>query len=127
LAPSQVTVAAPVLVLALTEASPTVESRLTFLVHIVPANAGSGLARDAWLNLTLPSALVYVSDSSDGQRTVIGSRISWHWQDWPTGPRPFDLALAANPTTPDGANASVPMSLTSVDANGNHGPDVPVV
>ena len=100
---------------------------MTFLVHIVPANAGSGLARDAWLNLTLPSALVFVSDSSDGQRMVIGSRISWHWQDWPTGPRPFDLALAANPTTPDGANASVPMSLTSVDANGNHGPDVPVV
>jgi uncharacterized repeat protein (TIGR01451 family) len=123
LAGSSVTVATPVVTLTASPGSPTVEAGMTYLTHVVPGNTGSGVAKDVWLNVTLPTALVYVSDTSDGQRTVIGSRLSWHWQNLPTGPKPFDLALLVRPTAADASNASVSLVLQYTDANGNRGPE----
>ena len=121
-APS-VTVRAPVLAVAATPGSPTVEAGMTFVLHISLRNTGSGIAGDAWLNVTLPAAFVYVSDNADGERAVAGSSVSWHWSGLLPSSRTFDLGLSAVPSTRNGTAANLSFGVRYTDVNGDFRPD----
>jgi len=114
-----VTVTAPRLTLTSTPSVGTMEAGTTSLFTVTPANPGTGTAGDVWLNATLPADLVYVSDTSDGQRTVIGRDLAWHWQGFGPGTRGFSLVLSARASARDQSMADLSLQLQYTDANGN--------
>lgn len=121
-APS-VTVRAPVVAIAATPPSPTVEAGMTFLLQVSLRNTGSGTAGDAWLNVTLPAAFVYVSDNADGERAVAGSSVSWHWSELLPGARSFDLTLSVVPSARNGTTSNLSFGVRYTDVNGDFRPD----
>ncbi|MFA5896566.1 MAG: choice-of-anchor R domain-containing protein [Thermoplasmata archaeon] len=121
---ANVTVTAPVLVWSALPTNATAEAGTLVTYRIAVANGGTGVAQDAWLNATLPTDLLYVSDTSDGQRTALGNALSWHWSGLGPGSKTFDLVLEVRPSTPDGSKTSVPFTLQYTDVNGNRRPDV---
>ncbi|TLZ62302.1 MAG: DUF11 domain-containing protein [Methanobacteriota archaeon] len=123
-APVNVTVTAPRFTLDASPALATMEAGTSAVFTVTPANEGTGIAGDVWLNTTLPSDLEYVSDTSDGQRMVLGSDLVWHWQSLGPGPRPFTLVLSARSTTADQSSADVRLQVQYTDTNGNRRADL---
>ena len=118
-ASQSVIIEAPSMALGLSPADATLEAGATVTYAIDLANSGNGTAGDAWLNVSLPADLVYVSDTSDGQRSFLLLNLSWHWGDLAPGARSFLLTLAARSSVTDGSGTDVPAALQYTDANGN--------
>ncbi len=118
------TVTAPVFRLSASPADPLVEAGTRVTYRIDPDNLGTGAAKDVWLNVTLPTDLVYSSDSSDGQATVAGTHLSWYWPAFGTGSRAFNLTLAADGDVANGTRDGISLTIRFADANGNLGPPV---
>jgi uncharacterized repeat protein (TIGR01451 family) len=119
--PMSMTVAAPILHLAGSPSTATVEAgtRVTFRMDL--SNLGSGPAKDVWLNATLPLNFLFVSDSSDGQRSLMGSQVAWYWPAVITGSRTFDLTLALRSGALNGDQEDVVVGASYTDSNGNPG------
>jgi uncharacterized repeat protein (TIGR01451 family) len=117
--PASVTVAAPVLRLGGSPSSMTVEAGTAVTYRIDASNLGSGTAEGVWLNATLPLDLLYLSDSSDGERTRSGPRITWHWPSFGQGSRTFNVTLALRSGAADGDSEDVALEANYADSNGN--------
>lgn len=124
LSPSSVTVSAPLFQLGGSPSNATVEAGTAVTYHLNLADSGTGPATDVWLNASLPTELLYVSDSSDGQRTVAGTHVSWHWTAFGPGSRMFSFVLAARGTVANGTTANVTLGVSYADANGNRDPEI---
>ncbi len=113
----QVAATSPSLSLGITPTNTTVEAGtpLTFSVSI--SNTGSGLAADAWLNMTLPSALDFYGDTSNVSRTTSGANYSWYWKNLGSGPRTFVVYLVVKSTALDGTLTNVPYRLDYQDVD----------
>jgi len=112
-------VAQPRLSVAASPVSITLEAGTLAAVRVTLTNTGTGSAADAWVNLSLPGGFAYVSDNSDGTRTVVGSTYSWHWQALPPGTKTFTLSLQATPGVADKSSANLVFRTNATDANGN--------
>jgi len=117
--PDSVQVTAPRISPSLTPGIATIEAGTRFTFTIYHANAGTGVAGDVWLKLTLPVSLLYVADTSDGVRTIVGSSYTWHWSDVAPGPRSLDIQFIAKLTVVDRSSANLSFVLEYTDANGN--------
>jgi uncharacterized repeat protein (TIGR01451 family) len=117
--PTSMSVAAPALHLAGSPSVTTVEAGTRVAFRIDPSNLGSGPARDVWLNATLPLNLLFVSDSSDGERSAMGPRVTWYWPAFGMGSRAFDLTLALRSGALDGDTEDVALAADYADSNGN--------
>lgn len=120
-----VTVSGPRLLVSASPADLTAEAGEVVAVTVLHNNAGSGVAGDVWLNLSLPASFVYVTDTSDGDRTVSGTTISWHWTNRAAGSGSFTLSLRAKTTAPDGGSASLVFGTEYTDLNGNERVAIP--
>ncbi len=118
-APDSVEAAVPRLVLSVTPGNGSVEAAGYAFYNIYQVNAGSGVAGDIWLTLPLPAGFVYVSDTSDGTRSVAGSTFTWHWTNVAPGPRSFSLELQAKASVLDGTGTDLVFHADYTDANGN--------
>ncbi|HYM39202.1 MAG TPA: choice-of-anchor R domain-containing protein [Thermoplasmata archaeon] len=118
------TVAGPRLLVTVSPSDGVVEGGAPITIRIDPTNQGTGAAGGVWLNATLPNDLLYVSDSSDGQRSGAGGHIAWHWAGFGLGSRAFNLTLAARGSVANGTTETVSLAATYTDANGNLGPVV---
>src|SRR3989441_4036232 len=96
-----------------------VEAGTIGVFSIYQVNAGSGVAGDVWLTLPLPASFVYDNDSSDGTRTSVGSRYTWHWSNLGPGSKSFSLELRAKATVQNGTFAELLFRADYTDANGN--------
>ncbi|HYY47600.1 MAG TPA: hypothetical protein VFA17_02845, partial [Thermoplasmata archaeon] len=117
--PASLTVTAPVLRLAGSPAAVTVEAGTLVTFRVDLSNIGSGPAKDVWMNATLPRDLLFVSDSSDGTRTGMGSQITWHWPAFGGGSRAFNLTLALRSVALNGDAQDVSLVAQYTDSNGN--------
>jgi uncharacterized repeat protein (TIGR01451 family) len=124
IASASVEAAAPRIVLNVTPGTTVVEAAALVFYNIYHANAGSGIAGDVWLTLSLPASFVYVNDTSDGRRTVVGSTYTWHWSNVAPGPKSFSLELQAKTTVLDGTRANLTFHSDYTDVNGNFRPGV---
>jgi uncharacterized repeat protein (TIGR01451 family) len=121
---ANVTVTAPRFLLTASPPEAAVEGGTSITYRIDPANQGTGPAGEVWLNATLPNDLRYVSDSSDGQRSGVGSHIEWFWPSFGSGSRAFNLTVAARGSVANGTTEIVSLAATYADANGNWRPTV---
>ncbi len=119
LAPASSIVTLPRLALAVSPSTTTLEAGTATALTVTLTNTGSGRAGDLWLNLSLPGGLQYLSDSSDGTRTVVGSSYRWHWQGFAARMDAFTLSLLAAPSVPDRTSADLAFHLDATDGNGN--------
>ena len=126
-APTNVTTTAPILEIRGFPGDALAEPGNTVTFSMVPSNLGTAAAGDVWINVTLPSDLVYVADTSDGGRTVSGPDIGWHWNSFGRGARPYDLLLLVRTEASDQSTAAVTFRLESTDTNGNRREDVTAV
>jgi len=110
---------APLIILSVTPAQAWVEADTIAFFTIYQTNAGSGVAGDVWLTLPLPAGFVYDNDSSDGTRTSVGSRYTWHWSNLGPGSKSFSLELRAKATVQNGTFAELLFRADYTDANGN--------
>lgn len=111
-----VVVTAPALTLASQIDRSAVAVGDTFAVTILYENRGSGVARDVWLNVTLPEGFAVVSASSAWVATT-GLQYSWYVRDMATSTE--ELRLVLRPVTGDDRSVSVFSALTYTDGNGN--------
>jgi len=119
IAPRYVEAIAPMMALSVSPLLATIEAGTEVTYSVNHANAGSGTAGDVWLNLSLPASLVYVSDDSDGERTVAGSEYTWHWRNLDPGPKSFSLRLFVKTSVADGSTANLTFRSEYTDENGN--------
>ncbi|MEK6987794.1 MAG: hypothetical protein AABX97_06850 [Candidatus Thermoplasmatota archaeon] len=117
LTPDQVTVALPSMALSITPGNTTVEAGTPLTYSVYLFNAGSGVAADVWLNMTLPSAFDFYGDTSNASRTTSGANYSWHWANQGSGPRNFAVYLAVRSTVLDGTLTNVAYRLDYQDVN----------
>jgi len=110
--------AGPRIGLQVTPASATVDAGARISYFITYANAGSRMAGDVWLNLSLPATFTYVSDTADGERAVIGSSYVWRWRSVGPGEKSFRLDLAAKPNVLDGSSSDLPFETAYTDEKG---------
>lgn len=111
--------AVPRLILSVTPGNAPVEAAGYAFYNVYQVNAGSGVAGDLWLTLPLPAGFVYISDTSDGTRSVVGSTFTWHWTNVAPGPRSFSLELQAKASVLDGTATDLVFHADYTDANGN--------
>ncbi len=119
---ASVAVALPAVSFRLTRADSTAEAGSTLVYTIDGGNAGSGTASQVWLNVTLPSSLLYVDDTFGAVRSSLGSAVSWLWTDYAPGPRSYTLILQAGPQAADNTSANLTFSVEAQDAGGNNRP-----
>ncbi len=119
LPPASSSVALPRLTLGVSPGTAALEAGTATRLTVTLTNAGSGTAGDLWLNLTLPSGIQYLSDSSDGTLTLVGSSYSWHWIGF--GPRAdaFSLDVLASPAVLDRTSADLVFGVAATDGKGN--------
>ena len=118
-APSSVEAAVPGLMLSVTPDNASVEASGFAFFNVYQVNAGSGVAGDLWLTLPLPASFVYISDTSDGARSVADSTFTWHWTNVAPGPRSFSLELQAKASVLDGTATDLVFHADYTDSNGN--------
>lgn len=119
LAPVSASTAIPRFTLGVSPSSTTLEAGTPATLSVNLTNVGSGPAGDVWLNVSLPGSLQYVSDTSDGMLTVVGSLYMWHWQGFAPRTDPFDLNLLASPSATDRSSADLFFHVDATDGNGN--------
>src|SRR2546426_579771 len=119
LAPDSIETSVPVLQLSVTPAQASFEAGTIAFFNVYQTNAGSGVAGDVWLTLPLPAGFVYDNDSSDGTRTSVGSRYTWHWSNLGPESKTFSLELRAKATVQNGTFAELLFRADYTDANGN--------
>ena len=119
LAPDSIETSVPALQLSVTPSQASLETGTIAFFNVVQTNAGSGVAGDVWLTLPLPAGFVYDNDSSDGTRTSVGSRYTWHWSNLGPGSKSFSLELRAKATVQNGTFAELLFRADYTDANGN--------
>ncbi|MFA5895556.1 MAG: hypothetical protein WC985_01445 [Thermoplasmata archaeon] len=119
LAPASSSVTLPRLALGVSPSIATLEAGTPTALIVTLTNTGSGSAGDLWLNLSLPGGLQYLSDTSGGTRTVVGSSYLWHWQAFAPGTHAFTLNLLAAPSVQDRTNADLVFHVDDTDGNGN--------
>jgi len=100
----------------------TVEAGTSAILAVTLDNVGGGDASNAWLNVTIPGTLEYLSDSSGLTPSVVGFVYSYHWGSlavalWAHAHTTFDLSVAARPATPNGTAADLVFHLDYQDAN----------
>ncbi len=117
-----VAVALPNVTFHLTPSNVTAEAGTSITYTVSGGNAGSGTASVVWLNLTLPSDLVYVNDTFGVAPLASGSGYSWTWRNYSPGPRSYGLVLAADRGAPDGAIAPFGFAIQALDAGGGRRP-----
>ncbi|MFA5897218.1 MAG: hypothetical protein WC985_10015, partial [Thermoplasmata archaeon] len=117
LTPDLITVASPSMALSITPGNTTVEAGTPLTYSVYLFNAGSGVAADVWLNMTLPSAFDFYGDTSNASRTTSGANYSWHWANQGSGPRSFAVYLAVRSTVLDGTLTNVAYRLDYQDVN----------
>lgn len=122
IAMDSVEASAPKLRLLVTPGTSVVEAAGLAFFTIYQINAGSGVAGDVWLSLPLPASFVFVSDLSDGQRTLAGSTYTWHWSNVTPGAKSFVLQLRARPSVLDGTRTNLTFHSDYTDKNGNFRP-----
>lgn len=113
---------APKMRLLVTPGTTTVEAAGLLFFTIYQINAGSGVAGDVWLSLPLPASFVFVSDLSDGQRTLAGSTYTWHWSNVAPGAKTLSLQLRATQSVLDNTRTNLTFHTDYTDANGNFRP-----
>jgi len=118
LTPASATVALPQLRLGVSPGTVRAEAGTPLSFDVTLSNEGSGPAQDVWLNVSLPGGLLFVSDTSDGSRSTVGSDYVWHWTDVGTGTRAFRLSLQASPTVPDGSASDLAFRVEYTDSAG---------
>ncbi len=122
--PGLITVSLPEVSFTLTPPAVTAEANTTVMYTIDGGNMGSGTASNVWLNVTLPAALLYVSDTVTGTRTVVGSDYSWFWQDFAPGLATYTLTVTVSPQAADGTAADLAFLLQAQDLGHNPQPDI---
>ena len=68
--------------------------------------------------------MLFLSDSSNGQRSRIGTHVDWHWAPFGLGARTFNLTLVARGSIANGTTETVSLSAMYADVNGNWHPAV---
>ncbi len=81
-------------------------------------NTGWTDARMAWVNLTLPSQVAYVSDDAATVGGVKTGMSSWTFANVVNGPHTFEVVLTVTPETPVGTIVSATVHLDYADAGG---------
>ncbi len=115
----------PKMTLTVTTDNPFFEAAGFAFYNIYPVNAGSGVAGDVRLTLTLPASFVYVNDTSDGERTIRGgSTYVWHWTNVAPGSKSFSLTLKVKPSVSDGTRENLTFHVDYTDRNGNFRPGI---
>jgi uncharacterized repeat protein (TIGR01451 family) len=115
----------PKMTLTVTTDQPFFEAAGFAFYNIYPVNAGSGVAGDVRLTLTLPASFVYVNDTSDGEHSVRGgSTYVWHWTNVAPGSKSFSLTLKAKPSVTDGTRENLTFHVDYTDRNGNFRPGI---
>ncbi len=108
----------------LSSPSPWVHSRQPVLYTISMTNAGD-VAKTIWLNITLPTELAWVSDTSSslgGTRTIVGNRIDYVFTNMPSGTSnpvtwTFTLDAQASPNLVAGMDLWTSGALNATSAN----------
>ncbi len=102
LTPALIQIAAPSLTLVVTPSVASVEPGMNLPANVTISNAGSGVARDVWLNLTVPDPFTYASDTSGITPTAVGGAYSWHWSNQSAASRAFTIYLSVRTTASNG-------------------------
>lgn len=119
---TSVLVSAPALIVRITPPQFSIEAGTTTTLVVQLSNLGSGNAAAAWLNVSIPGALQYESDSFGVVPAIVGSLYSYLW----VSPSPvlgahavtsFLLSVAARPATPNGTAADLGFTLDYEGAN----------
>lgn len=121
--PSNLTTTAPNFEVRSLPKDSIVESGNLVTYSLIPSNIGTAAAGDAWLNVTLAADLLYVADTADGERSIAGQDIAWHWNGFAPGSRPYELTCRVRPSSPDQSTSIVVFRLESTDTNGNRRPN----
>ncbi len=116
LAPGALPVDVAVLSLNVSPSAPTIEAGTIFPLVVSIYNWGNGSTSDAWLNVTLPSSLMYSSDTSGETLTAVGNALSWHWSNQVPGPFGFNLYIEPREATPNGTTADLDFHAVYWDA-----------
>ncbi len=119
LTPDSVEVAAPRIDLSVSPDISWVEADTIAFFNVYQVNAGSGVAGDVRLTLPLPASFIFVNDSSDGNRTFLGSTYTWHWKNVAPGSNSFSLQVRARASVPNNGFASLDFHVDYTDGNGN--------
>ncbi len=107
LTPALIQIAAPSLTLTVTPSVASVEPGMNLPANVTITNAGSGQARNVWLNLTVPDPFTYASDTSGIAPTAVGGAYSWHWSNQSTATRAFTIYLAVRTTASNGTKVDL--------------------
>ena len=100
--------------------APRIEAGTTVPLTVTVNNFGTGDASRAWLNVTVPSTLLYANDTSGVTPSILGSVYSYYW---PTaspvllagGRSVFTFSVRARATTPNGTAADIGFRLEYQD------------
>jgi len=124
LVPDSFAASVPVISLVLTPNEATLEPGSDLFLNVYQINAGSGVAGDVWLTLSLPAGFVYVNDTADVPHTQLGVTFAWHWSDFGTGAKSFVLQLRALTSFANGTGARLTFHTDYTDANDNFRPGI---
>gem|GEM_PF-3104757 len=109
----------PVLQLDISPHENSVEAGSLVFYNIFLVNAGSGVAGDIWLSLSLPASFSYVTDTADRTPSVVGFTYTWNWSGVAPGSKSFSLELKAKSTVLNGTRANLTFHADYTDGNGN--------
>ncbi|TLZ57820.1 MAG: DUF11 domain-containing protein [Methanobacteriota archaeon] len=114
----------PIVILRVSPATTSIEADSLVFYSIYLVNAGSGMAGDVQLSLPLPASFLYVSNTSDGALSIVGSTYTWRWTNVTPGSKSFSLELRAKSTVRNGTRANLMFHADYTDVNGNFRPGV---
>lgn len=117
LVPGTVFVHAAEMTFTVAPTAPVFEAGTPYALTVSCYNWGSDTASHVWLNLTIPSSLSYVNDTSPTPPAVSGSAYSWHRADVSPGSFSFVLYLLPRATLANGTTVSLPFSLEAQGSN----------
>lgn len=113
-------VTAPRLIASLRPNLGALSSGMSASQRIFYNDTGNGVARDAWVNVTLGQGWGYAGHVAEsGSFAVNGSILSWHFGNVTPGTHHLDLLLQAGTLLDDGAALRANETLTYTDLNGN--------
>ncbi len=117
LVPATIFVHAAQMTLAVNPAAPVFEAGAPSPLTLTVYNWGSDMASNVWLNLTLPTTLAYVNDSSPTPPAVSGPTYSWHRTNVTPGSFSMQLFLAPRTTVTNGTAVSLKFVLDYQGSN----------
>jgi len=107
----------PTLGLALQEPS-TADPGANFSYSVLLNNTGSQIAPIAWLNMTLPSGIQYVSDTASGLGGTKTGDFNWTFANLTNGPHSFSIGVRVDELVSAGSTLAAQASLDYSNSTG---------